>query len=125
MCVSHLSYGVRRGLAIGDQGVNVLNVQAGIGLIKADRFPVRTGREIDELLKVLSAWGGRCAFGELEQEIEDLPDVFGEVGDVGVEIAIVDGKKTDLTVFERDELREVRCADAVQVARDPMGPQTQ
>ena len=53
--------------------------------------------------------------GEFEQDIKEFPDVPGEVIDVLVERAVVNGKEAQLPVIERDELSEVRRADLVQV----------
>lgn len=46
---------VRLGFAVGDQGVNVLNGEAGISLIEPDWGPACRGREINEFLQVLLA----------------------------------------------------------------------
>ena len=86
---------------------------------------VRPRREVDELLEVLSAWRRWRILGELEYEIEDLSDVLGEIGNVVIEIAVVDGEETDLVVFERHELGEVGCADAVQVVGYSVAPRAQ
>ena len=64
---------------------------------------------------MLSAGRGRRVLGELEYEIEYLANVLGEIGDVLVERAVIDGEETDLVVLKRHELGEVRCADFVQV----------
>ena len=71
--------------------------------------------EVNELLEVLSAGRGRRVLCEFEYQIEDVSDVLGEIGNVGVKAAIVDGKETNLVVLERHELREVRCANGIQI----------
>src|SRR5271165_3202409 len=98
--------------------MDVLDAQARISLVKADRSTVCSLRKVDEFLQVLSARRGRGSLGELKQEVEDFPNVLGEVSDIGVEIAVIDGEEPDLTIFERQKLREVRRAHAVQVFRD-------
>src|SRR6266478_3056302 len=72
-------------LAVGDQGMNVLNRQSRIGLIEPDRRAVCARCKVDELLEVFSARRGRRVLGEFEYEIEDLSNILGEVGNVFVE----------------------------------------
>src|SRR5258708_18946364 len=67
--------------AVGNQGMDVLNRQTGIGLIEPDRGAVCPCRKVDELLKILSAWRRRRVLREFEDEIEDLSDILGEIGD--------------------------------------------
>src|SRR5436190_23102852 len=105
--------------------MDVLDRQTGISLVEADRSAVCPSSKVNELLKVLSAGRRRRILRELEDEIEDLADVLGEIGDVFVERAVVDGEKTDLIVFERNELGEVRRANLVQVFRGPAAPRAQ
>ena len=59
VCLSRHGCDARRGLAIGDQRMDVLNAQTWICLIEANRCPVRAGCEVDELLEVLPAWRRR------------------------------------------------------------------
>src|SRR5271169_1917028 len=95
--------------------MNVLNTQAGICLIEADGSAVCARSEIDKFLKIFAArrrWRALCKF---EEKIEDGSDIFGEIGDVFVERAVVDGEETDLIVFEFDELGEVGSADFVEI----------
>ncbi len=61
----------------------------------------------------------------LNIKIEDRSDVFGEIGNVFVERAVIDRKETNLVVLQRHELREVRCADFVQIFRRPVLPRAQ
>ena len=55
--------------AVGDQGVNVLNAQAGIRLVEADRRSVCSCCEVNKLLKVFSKnpgiIGGSCSASAL------------------------------------------------------------
>src|SRR5580658_1488791 len=100
--------------AIGNQGVNVLNAQARIRLVKADRRSVCSRCEVNKLLQVFTAGRRRRVYAEFEYQIEDLSDVLGEVGDVCIKGAVIHSKKTNLVVLERHELREVGRADLVQ-----------
>ena len=102
--------------------MDVLNGKARICLVEPDGSPARRGGKVNELLEVLSARRGRRVLGEFEYQIEDVSDVLGEIGNVGVKAAIVDGKETDLVVLERYKLREVGCADGVQVFGCPAPP---
>src|ERR1700733_8968233 len=102
--------------------MDVLNRQARIRLVKPDGSAIRPSGEVNELLKMLSAGRRRRAFREFEQKIEYLSDILREIGDVLVEVAIVDGEETDLVVLQRHELREVGRADGVQVCRYPAPP---
>ncbi len=95
--------------------MNVLHRQAWICLVEPNRLAVRRRSEINEFLEMLSAWGRRRVLGELEDKIEDLADILGEIRDVGVEAAIVDGKEADLVVLKRHELCKMRRADTIQV----------
>jgi hypothetical protein len=100
--------------------MDILNGQAGIGLIEADWSPVRSRSEVNEFLEVLSAgrrWRVLCEF---EYKVEDLPDVLREIGNVLFKGSVVDGKETNLVIFKRYELREVWCADAVQIFGGPV-----
>jgi hypothetical protein len=45
--------------------------------------------------------------------------------DVLVERAVIDSEETDLVVLQRHELREVGCADLVQVFRRPVAARAQ
>src|SRR5260370_20245691 len=105
--------------------MDVLNRQAWICLVEPDRSAGRRRSKVNELLKVLSAWRGRRVLGEFEYKIEDFSDILGEIGNVRVEAAIVDGKETDLVVLKRHELREMGRADAVQVFGCPAPPRAQ
>src|SRR5712672_127924 len=98
--------------------MDVLNRQTRISGVEPDRSAVRPRRKVNELLEVLSAWRGRRGGGELEDEIEDLSDVLGEIGNVGVESAVIHREETDLVVLQRHELGEVRRANFVQVFGD-------
>src|SRR5271167_4937861 len=93
--------------AIGDQGVNVLNAQARIRLVEADRRSVCSRCEVNKLLQVFPAGRRWRVYAEFEYQIEDLSDVLGEVGDVGVKGAVIHSKETDLVVLQRHELREM------------------
>src|SRR6267154_1007634 len=101
--------------AIGDQRMNVLHRQSRISRIEPDGSAVRPGRKVDELLKVLSAGRRRRALGEFEYEIKHLSDVLGEIGNVGIERAVIDGEETDLIVLQWHELGKVRRAYFVQI----------
>src|SRR6266404_5276047 len=105
--------------------MDVLNRQARICLIESDGSAVRRRRKVNELLEVLSARRGGRVLGKLKYKIEYLSDILREIGNVGVERAVVDSKKTDLVVLERHELCEVGCADAVQVFGCPVPPGSQ
>ena len=102
--------------------MDVLNCQAWICLVESNGSAARPRRKVNELLEVLSAWRGRWVLGEFEYQIEDLSDILGEIGNVRVEAAIVDGKETDLVVLKGHELCEVRRADGVQVFGCPAPP---
>src|SRR5271169_6214495 len=101
--------------AVGDQGVNILNREPRIRLVETDRGAVCASRKVNELLQVLAARRRRRVFGELEDEIKHLSDVLGKIGDVFVERAVIDGKKSNLVVLKRNELGEVRRADLIQI----------
>src|SRR6202012_5132748 len=101
---------------------DVLYRQAWIRLIEPDGSTVCPRGKVDELLEVLSARRRWRAFGELEQEIEDLSDILREVGDVFVEVAVVDRKEADLVVLKRHELSKMGSADGVEVCRYSMAP---
>jgi hypothetical protein len=73
-----------RRLAIGDKGVNVLNAQARIRLVEADRRAVCSRCEVKKLLQVFSAGRRWRLYAEFEYQIEDLTNVLGEVGDVRI-----------------------------------------
>src|SRR6266566_6401423 len=105
--------------------MNVLNCQAGVGLIEPDRGSARSGREVNELLEVLSAGRARRVFGELEYEVKDLSDILSKVGDVLLEGAIVDREEPDLVVLERHELGEMGRADGIQIFCYPMRSRAQ
>ena len=94
-------------------------------LVEANRSAVCSGGEVDELLEVFSAGRGWRVGDELEDEIEDGADVFGEVGDVGVEVAVVHGEETDLVVAERNELGEVGRADRGKISLGSVRPGAQ
>src|SRR5207244_3113832 len=94
-------------------------------LIEPDRIAVCACCKVNELLKVLSARRWRRVLGELENEIEDLSNVLGEVGNIFVERTVVDGKESDLVVLEWNELREMRRADLVQVFCRPAAANAQ
>src|SRR5260370_10310161 len=102
--------------------MNVLHRQTWIRLVEPDRSAVRSRREVNKLLKVLSAGRGWSALGELEKKIEDRSDVLGEIGDVLVERAVVYREETDLIVFQLDELCEMGCSDFVEVLRRSAAP---
>ena len=102
--------------------MDVLNRQAWICLVEPDRSVVGSPGEINELLEMFSAWRGRCALREFEQKIEYLSNILREVGNVLLEVTTVDGKESDLVVFQRHELGEVRGTDGVQVCRYPAPP---
>src|SRR5207249_3917960 len=101
-----LSLSTRDGLrlAVGDQRVDVLDRKSPVGLIESDRSAACSRREVNELLQVFSARRRRRVLGEPEDEIEDLSDVLGEVGDVFVKRAVIDREEADLIVLERHEL---------------------
>src|SRR5882724_5366698 len=105
--------------------MDVLHRQAWIGLVEPDRSAIRRRCKVNELLKVLLAWRGWRVLGELEDKIEDMADVLGEIGNVFVERAVIDREETDLVVLKRHELREVGCADTVQVFGCPASPRAQ
>src|SRR5271163_154543 len=105
--------------------MNILHAQTGIGLVEPDRRAVRSRREVNELLQILSARRGRCALCELKQEIEDRSNVLGEVGNVLIEISVIHREETNLVVLKRHELCEMRSADLVQVCGGPMSPGAQ
>src|SRR5208337_1875063 len=102
-------------LAIRDQRVNILDTETGIRLIEADRGAISSRRKVNELLKVLPARRRRRTLRELEEKIENRPNIFGEIGDVLVERAVVHGEKSDLVVFQFDELCEVGCSNFVEI----------
>src|SRR5260370_18751843 len=110
---------------MGKQRMGVLNRWAWIGRVEPDGSAVGSCRKVNKLLKMLSARRGRRVLGEFEYEIEHLADVLGEIGNVGVEGAVIDGEETDLVVLERHELGEVGCADFVQVFGCPFSPREQ
>src|SRR5207248_6345905 len=112
-------------LAISNQGVNVLHRKSRISRIEPDGSAVRSGRKVYELLKVLSAGRRRRALGEFEYEIKHLSDVLGEIGDVGIERAVIDGEETDLVVLQRHELGKVRRAYFVQIFGCPASSREQ
>src|SRR5258708_40197914 len=101
--------------AVGDQGANVLNAQAWIRLVEADRCSVCSRCEINKFLQVLSAGRRGRVDAKFEDQIEDLSDVLGEVGDIGIEGAVIHSKESNLVVLKWHELREVGRADLVQV----------
>ena len=105
--------------------MDVLNRQTWIGLVEPDGSAARRRRKVNKLLEVHSAWRGRRVLGEFEDQIEDRSDVFGEIGNVRVERAVIDGKEANLVVLKRHELGEVGCADGVQVFRYPAPPRAQ
>src|SRR6266478_4127864 len=72
-------------LAVGDQGMDVLNRQSWIGLVEADRGAVCAGCKVNEFLQMFSARRGRRVLGELENQVEDWSDILGEVSNVLVE----------------------------------------
>jgi hypothetical protein len=86
-------------LAVGDQRFYVLIGKAGIALTETDRNSARCGGEVDELLHVFAARRRRRVLSEFENEIEDRPDVLGEIHDVFVERAVIDGEETQLAVL--------------------------
>ena len=88
-------------------------------MIEADRSAVCPCSKIDEFLEVLSAGRRRRILRKLEDEIEDLSDVLGEIGDVFVERAVIDREETYLVVLKWNELGEVRRADFIQIFRGP------
>src|SRR6266849_8219911 len=95
--------------------MDVLNRQAWIGLVEPDRRAARRRRKVNELLKVFSAWRGRRVLGEFEYEIEDFPNVLGEVSNIFVKRSVIDSKEANLVVLERNELSKVGCANRVQI----------
>src|SRR6266436_3770073 len=72
-------------LAVGDQGMDVLNRQSRIILVKPDRGAVCASCKVNELLQIFSAWRGRRVLRELEYQGEDGSDIFSKVGNVLVE----------------------------------------
>ena len=58
----------------------------------------------------------------LKIKIEDLSNVLGEVGDVGIKGAVIHSKETNLVVLKGHELREVGRADLVQVVSCSASP---
>ena len=90
-------------------------VKSRIGLIEPDRRAVRPAAKSMNSWRCFPARRRRRVLGEFEYEIEDVPDILGEVGDVLVERSVVDGEEPDLVVLQRHELREMRRADGVQV----------
>src|SRR5450631_921726 len=105
--------------------MDVLDRQTGISLIEADRISVGPSGKVNKLLQVLSARRRRRVLRELEDEVEYLPDILREIGDVFVERAVVDGKESDLVVLERNELGEVRRSDLIQIRRGALAPRPQ
>src|SRR6266480_5321688 len=112
-------------LAISNQGMNVLYRQSRISRVEPDGSAVRPRRKVNELLKVLSAGRRRRPLGEFEYEIKHLSDVLGEIGNVGVERAVIDGEETDLVVLQRHELGKVRRPDFVQIFGCPASSREQ
>src|SRR5260370_40225353 len=84
--------------------MNILNAQARIRLVEADRCSVCPRCEIDKLLKVFSAWRRRRVSAEFEYEIEDLAGVLGDVGDVGIKGTVIYVKRTNRVFLKRTEL---------------------
>src|SRR4029077_16314602 len=105
--------------------MDVLNRQAWICLVEPNGSAARRRSKVNELLEVLSAWRGRRVLGEFEYKIEDMADILGEIGNVRVDAASVDGKEPDLVVLKGHELREMRRADGVQVFGCPAPPRAQ
>src|SRR5271169_2757712 len=101
--------------------MNVLNTEAGIGLIESDRGPAGACGEVGEFLKMLAARRGRRILREFEDEVEHFADILCKVGDVFVERAVINREEPDLIVFERHELGEMR-STGVEVASDPAPP---
>jgi len=101
LCISHHAYLIRRGgLAIGDQGVNVLHAQPRVGSIETNWGAVRSGRVIDEFLGVFPARRRGWAGDELEDQVEGTANIFGEIRDVLIERPVIHGKEPDLVVFK-------------------------
>src|SRR5450432_3500114 len=105
--------------------MDVLNRKARICLIEPNRSAVCSRGKVNEFLQMLSAWRGRRVLSEFEYKIEDRSYVFGKIGNVLLERAVIDGEETDLVILQRHELCEVGCADLVQVLRCPMPPRPQ
>src|SRR5271163_4330057 len=101
--------------AVGDQRADILDAQAGIGLIERNRGAARARGEVDEFLKMSPARRRRRILGEFEYEVEHAADIFREIGDVFVEGAIVDREEADLIVLQRHELRKMRRADGIEI----------
>src|SRR5450432_1892171 len=99
--------------------MDVLHRQFWIGRVEPNRSAIRAGGKVDELLQVLSTWCWRRVHGELEDQIENLADVLGEVGNVGIERTVIHSEETNLVVLKRHELRKMGSADFVQVFRRP------
>src|SRR5450432_2995584 len=87
--------------------MDVLHRQFWIGRVEPNRSAIRAGGKVDELLQVLSTWCWRRAHGELEDQIENLADVLGEVGNVGIERTVIHSEETNLVVLKRHELRKM------------------
>ena len=85
--------------------------------VEADWSSVRSCCKVNEFLQVLSTRRWWRVLGEFENQIEHRSDVLGEVGNVTVERAVIHGEETDLVIFKWYELREVRCADAIEIFR--------
>src|SRR5882762_3947528 len=105
--------------------MDVLDTQAWIRLVEPDRSAIRSRCEVNELLEILSAGRRWRALGELEQQIENLPDILGEICDVLVERTVIDREETNLVVLERHELRKVRGADFVEIFGCTVSPRAQ
>src|SRR5438105_13837407 len=105
--------------------MKLLQRQSRISRVETDVSANRTGRKVYELLKVLSAGRRRRALGEFEYEIKHLSDVLGEIGNVGIERAVIDGEETDLVVLQRHELGKVRCAYFIQIFGCPASSREQ
>src|SRR5262249_11745366 len=105
--------------------MDVLNRQAWICLVEPNRLAARRRSEVNELFEVLSAWRGRRVLGEFEYKIEDFSNILGEIGDILVERAVIDGKETDLVVLKRYELREMGCTDGVEILGCAAPPRAQ
>src|SRR5438034_6691875 len=111
--------------AIGDQGINVLHRQSRVSRVEPDGSAIRPGRKVDELLKMFSAGRRRRPLGKFEYEIKHLSDVLGEIGNVGIERAVIDGEETDMLVLQRPELGKVRRAYFVQIFGCPASSREQ
>lgn len=92
---------------------DVLNLQARIGSIEADRGKVVRLHPLGKRLSILGSRRGRRVNGEFEYQVEGWPELLCKILRILLERTVIDGKEADLVVRELYEVGEMHGANLI------------